>query len=99
MISDNRRDMALTFLAQTDEPCASAQADYEALNNLKDQAKGGTAAERSEAFKDGSYEKHINLLRAAQFEFLKMKNRRMTESLIVECWRSENANRRQAGIL
>lgn len=106
MITEQRRDKALKYLAETDEPAAKAKARLMGLEDQKKtilatlfQEASGTQGERlkvAEAHDD--YISHINEIAKACYDYEIYRNKRTTEALIVECWRSENANRRAGNI-
>lgn len=106
MISEHRLERAMTFLAETDERAAE-------LKSLVDQSEyqakvtkatvflhvEGTVAEReaiaisSNETKD-AYRAHFQAIR----DFQAVANKRELERLVVEVWRSENANRRVGNV-
>jgi len=104
-ITQERMEKSLKYLIETDEPCALSKS---LLEGYKEQKKtvfaleflkqGGTGQEReakansSEAFTDWQVK-----YKESVYEFETMRNKRITETLVVECWRSLNSNRRQAG--
>lgn len=102
MISEERLTKSLKYLAETDEPCAKAKAF---LTGLEEQLKTvfaiaflnttGTVDERkSRAYASESYKEHVKKIENATLDFELMRNKRNTESTLIECWRSMNANRR-----
>lgn len=103
-ISDDRRDKALTYLATTDEDCARAKALMKGLEHQEKTILGlvvldnlvGTTVQEREAIArtHETYREWIQSYKDAVFEYEKIRNKRLTEEMIVECWRSENANRR-----
>lgn len=106
MISLKRRDKSLKFLHETDEQAAKAKSYLAGLEDQKktilaiefQRADGSQGeklkiAESSQAYKD-----HLKKLEYAVYDYEVLRNRRSTEALIVECWRSENANRRVGNI-
>src|SRR6185436_9397519 len=104
MISDDRLTKALTYLAETDDPCAMAKSLMDGLENQKKsvlsiaflQADAKTVAEREAiAYASETYIAHIGKLEAATYDYETMRNKRLTEELIIECWRSMNANKRR----
>ena len=98
MISDERRDKALQYLATTDEECALAQSYYNSMKSLTKQVEGASTSDKTKSYSDGTYKDHIEKVEIAELSYLKIKNKRMTEAMIIECWRSENANRRVANV-
>lgn len=105
-ISDDRLQKALTYLATTDAEAARAKALVEGLSEqrktvkaiLFQAAQGSNQVREAEAYASEEYTAHINKLTAAVERFETLRNKRLTESLIVEVWRSCNANRRNGNI-
>ena len=102
MISQERMEKALTYLAETDEPLAKLKTDAERYEYVAKKVRSsiflhseGTVADR-QASADVS-EEYANAMRdyfRARNDSLAMENKRKTESLVYEAWRSINANRR-----
>lgn len=103
MITDDRREKAMRYLAETDLECAElegeeARREY-MLEMVKDRVflvSDGTVRER-----DAKANTSPDVQRAheewvqALVRFKHMKSKRQTEAMICDQWRSENANRRQ----
>ena len=106
MISDNRLQQALTYLATTDEPCAMAKAHADALREqLKTieameylKADGAVKEREAHARSSVDYKNQTALIEDATAEYETMRLKRATEALIVEVWRTEAANRRAGNI-
>ena len=106
MISDDRLQKALTYLATTDESAARARALMEGLSDQRKTVKAigfldasGTRDEReSSAYVSSEYREHGKRYEDAVFEYEALRNKRSTEALIVEVWRSEQANRRAGNV-
>jgi hypothetical protein len=103
-ITQERMEDALHYLSDTDEACAALRADMaraewraKRTKSAIFQISSGSVAERN-AMADTSpdteaaYEQYFKTMR----EFDAMKNRRATEAIVFEAWRSLNSNRRQA---
>ena len=102
-ITQQRMEEALEYLSDTDESCAALRADMEraefrakrtehAIFKISD----GTVAERTADAKtspdtEAAYEKYFQAMHA----YHAMSNKRATESIVIDTWRSLNANRRQ----
>lgn len=108
MISNDRLQKALEYLATTDDKCAKAKSLMIGLENqiktVKSiaflQADAKTATEREAiAYASETYREHINKHEVATYEYETMRNKRLTEELVVECWRSINASRRNGNII
>jgi hypothetical protein len=103
MISDERREKAMRYLAETDLECAELEGEQVRREYLLDMIKdrcfltaSGNVRER-EATANTSAEvqrAHEEWVQAL-VRFKHMKAKRQTESMICDQWRSENANRRQ----
>ena len=106
MIDEKRLSKALTYMAETDEPCAELKADMERAEFMAKATKDaifmrldGTVAER--AAQAGSHEEYAGAM-GVYFGNLKrfeaMRNKRQTESLIVDVWRSLNSSRNKGNL-
>lgn len=104
MISDDRLQKAMTYLAETDEELAQLKANVERAEYLKKRVRAagflsapGKSVEERKAQSEVSQEvedvEHDYTRALVAYEHIAAK--RKTESLIVEVWRSINANRRQ----
>lgn len=103
MIDEKRLEKALTYLATTDEPCAALRADMERAEYKAKATKAtvfkhgeGSVADRNAeaetaAETQAAYESYFDLLH----KFEAMRNKRATEAIVIDTWRSMNANRRQ----
>lgn len=106
MISLERRDKALKYLAESDEPAAKAKSLLAGLEDQKktliavefQNAQGGQGERLKTAEASEAYKAHLKKLEDACYDYECYRNKRMTEALIIECWRSENANRRSGNI-
>lgn len=106
VVSDEKLQKALVYLAETDTPCAEAKALYE---GLKDQLKtiqavafqdasGSVESRKADSYASIAYQNHVRKIQDALFEYEAMRNKRLTAGMIVEVWRSENANRRVGNV-
>lgn len=105
MISDDRAEKALKYLAETDRPCAEAKVNAERMEFKAKVTKqtifkiaDGSIADRT-ALADTStdYATAMEAYFAALQEYAQMANKRQTEAFVIEVWRSVNANRRHGG--
>lgn len=106
MISEKRLEQALTYLASTDDECAelhteSERAEFKAKvikNAMLDRLTGSVADRTAQAESSPEYVEAMN----AHFDLLAkweaMRNKRGTESIVVDVWRSINASRRQGNV-
>jgi hypothetical protein len=107
MIDILRRDKALKFLVETDEVAAKAKAYMIGLDKQEKtilaiellKTKGATAQERDAVARASEpYAQWLKKYEESVYDFEKLRNERNSEELVVECWRSENANRRAGNI-
>lgn len=108
MISQDRMEKALTYLAETDEPYARARALVNGLERQKSVIKaeatrrikdGTQGAKEAMAYTSMEYQHHIAKIEAAETEMLLIQAKRDTEKTVIDCWRSLNASRRQGNIV
>lgn len=106
MISEDRLQKALTYLAETDQPSAESKARVKALEQRRKTVKGlaflsssGTMAEKeAKAYASQEYQDIVNDYENAVADAELYANKRKTEELIIEVWRSINAGRRKGNI-
>ena len=106
MIDEKRLSQALTFLATTDEDCANERADMEraefkakAIKDAMFRRLDGSVADRqAEAGASQEYAEAMEGYFAALAKYEKTRNKRSTESIVVEAWRSLNSNRRMGNV-
>lgn len=108
MISQDRLQKSLTYLAETDESHATAKALMKGLEKQEKTIKGqaflatagqGTIAEReAKAYTSQEYIKWRQSYEDAVCDFEILNNKRSREILVIEVWRSLNASRRQGNV-
>lgn len=107
MISDERLQKSLKYLAETDEECAQAKALMKGMEHkLKTiryvvylEAQGNTIADReAQSYASETYRQAVKDYQDAVYQYETLATKRATETLIVEVWRSMNANRRQGNV-
>ncbi len=104
MISDERKEKAMRYLAETDLECAELEGEQVRREYLLDMIRdrifltsdGSNIRERearanTSADVQRAHEEYVQAL----VRFKHMKSKRQTETMICDQWRSENANRRQ----
>ncbi len=104
-ISSDRLQKALTYLAETDQPFANARGFMEGMSKQEKTVLGmiflektGNNQEREyQARTSNEYEEWRTKYQNAVCDYELYRNKRITETLVVEVWRSLGANRRQAG--
>jgi hypothetical protein len=105
-VTDERAEKALRYLAETDETCAELKTDAErmefAAKAIKDsifkRLAGSVADRQAEAGSNVEYENAMVGYFNALQSFEAMRNKRNTEALVIEVWRSVTASRR-AGMI
>lgn len=108
MISEDRLSKSLKYLAETDEPAAKAKALMLGLEEQIKSLKGilfvqlpsdmKVAEKDARVFAHEEYKNHIEKYQNAVADYEILKNKRDTEGLIVEVWRSLNANQRRGNV-
>lgn len=106
MISESRVEKALTYLRETDESTAIAKSYMIGLDDQKKTLIAsefinsvGTQGERMEKARASvNYKKHMEKYKDSVYEYEVLRNRRQTEILVIEVWRSMNANQRKGNI-
>jgi hypothetical protein len=102
MISDDRMEKALRFLAETDDELAEAEADLLRAEKLVEKVtdkifltSDGSVADRKAR---ASVSSELAPLEESQIQALvkhrQIKAKRDTEKLVIEVWRTYQANRR-----
>jgi|SRR4051812_45569480 hypothetical protein len=103
MISDERREKAMRYLAETDLECAELEGEQVRreylLDMIKDRvflvADGNNREREATANTSGEVQRAHEEYVQALVRFKHVKAKRQTETMICDQWRSENANRRQ----
>ena len=106
MINYNDAETALNYLVNTDEEAARAKALYDGLYEQRKPIRAiqflnakGSAAERTEqALASVEYREHLSLIKGAQIEFEILRNKRASNILICDMWRSVNSNQKKGNI-
>ena len=102
-ITTERMEKAITYLAETDQTCADLRADMEraefkakAIRDALFMRLTGTVAERTaQAGAMAEYHEAMNRYFGFVSAYESVKNKRSTEAIVCECWRSVNSNRKQ----
>ena len=108
MIEEERLTKALEYLAKTDESCARAHALMIGIDRQTKTIEGQlfiqmppemkVAEKDARVFASQTWVDHNEKYQNAVADYEIMRNRRDTAALIVEVWRSENANRRKGNL-
>jgi hypothetical protein len=104
MISEDRMTKALTYLAETDEDCAELKANVartEYIAKLREAtafkiAEGNVESRKADAKLSREAQEAWDLHFIAMTDYERVRAKRETQSIIIDTWRSLNANRRQA---
>ena len=106
MINYNDAETALNYLVNTDEEAARAKALYDGLYEQRKTIRAvqflnatGSAAERTEkALASEEYQQHLVLIRSAHIDYEIFRNKRASNILICDMWRSVNSNQKKGNI-
>lgn len=106
MITEAALEDALSFLASTDEPCASLKADTERAEMRAKKKKAavfemtdGTVADRNAASEVSSeYQSALEDYFKALQAYSTMQNRRATKVIVIDVWRSQEASKRMGHV-
>jgi len=106
MISGDRLEKALTYLATTDVTAAQLKVEVSRKEYIAKkvrarmflQASGNNEERKAQAETSAEVEAAESERFAAEAEFEKLKAKRLTEELVIEVWRSLEASRRQGSI-
>lgn len=106
MIDYSDADIAIQYLISTDEELAKAKTLYEALYEQKKTIQAveflkssGSAAERTQkALASDEYILHLSLIKDAQIDFEVLRNKRQSQSSVIDMWRSVNSNQKKGNI-
>jgi len=103
MISEERLEKAIMYLAHTDEDAAKAKALCKKLEKIERIIRGeaflraaGTVAEReAKAVTSEQYKEHVAYAENCWVDSELLDNKRHTEEVIVDIWRTMSANLRK----
>ena len=103
MISEERLEKAITYLAHTDEEAAKAKALSKKLEKIERIIRGeaflkatGTVAEReAKAVTSQDFRDHVAYAENCWVDTELLDNKRHTEEVIVDVWRTMSANLRK----
>ena len=103
MITEERLEQAMIYLAHTDEDAAKAKALCKKLEKMERIIRGeaflranGTVAEReAKAVTSEQYKEHVAYAENCWVDAELLDNKRHTEEVIVDVWRTMSANLRR----
>jgi hypothetical protein len=99
MIDEKRLTQALTYLANTDDEMESAEFKAKATKDTVFRHLEGSVADRSaEAGSSQVYKEAMNDYFSLLRRYDAMKNKRATQIVVIDTWRSLNASRRTGNI-
>lgn len=106
MITDEQLSEELEYLSGTDEEAANAKALVKALERKEKtvkaigflKAEGTVASREHKAVSSVAWGEHIETYQNAVADSETLENKRNTAALVVEVWRSLQANRRRGNI-
>jgi hypothetical protein len=106
LITDERCEKALKYLAQTDAAAAELKGEVArkeylcrfTRGNVFLRSEGSVEARKATAESSEEVRSAENELAEAIVEYERVKAKRATRELIVEVWRSVNANRRHGNL-
>lgn len=106
MIKDSRCSVALHYLADTDEACAELKTDVARKEYALDLAKkrifleatGNVEERKAQAEVSAQVQSAVIAHLEATLAYEKLRAKRTTEALLIDTWRSVNANRRTGNI-
>lgn len=105
IISDERAEKALRYLVEDVDASAAARADRHAVEKYRESLKArlmkecgaeSAAAQEREALAHPDYLQHLEAIKHAVFLDEKHRFKREVEMLVIEMWRTEQANARSA---
>lgn len=108
MISNERLDKCINYLAETDQPYAKAKSFMLGIEHQKNTILGvqqlesdlkAVANKRADAYTSKAFEEWRREYRDAVYDFEILKNKRVTATLIIDVWRSEFSARKQGIVL
>jgi len=100
-------EMALAYLVNTDEPCAMAKSLMIGLEEQKrtvisiammESKEKSAAMKEVDARVSDGYIQWAGDYKKSVYEYETMRNKRLTESLCIEAWRSCNSNRKKGNL-
>ncbi|GAF68011.1 unnamed protein product [marine sediment metagenome] len=107
IISDDRLETALKYLASTDPKIGQLKANLEELEDHKKikyaicycDAVGDTVADRTQSsYTDQRYIDHIDEMATIRIQYEQLRAKRHTQEIIIEVWRTLQANQRRGNI-
>ena len=107
MITDKRAEKALKYLIDTDLEHARIKSEFKAKEAIiktilayefMDAKATAVESKKMEAYASKSYIDHIDIMQGLEMELQNMYNKRDSERLVIEMWRTYAANSRKGNI-
>ena len=108
MVKDERMMQALKYLAETDEQAAAAKALMIGLEEQKrtvisiamlDSKEKSAAMKEVDARAGSDYIQWAGDYKNSVYQYEILRNKRITEALIVDAWRSCNSNKKKGNVI
>ena len=108
VVKDERMMQALKYLAETDEPAAAAKALMVGLEEQKrtvisiamlDSKEKAANMKEVDARTSSEYIAWAGDYKKSVYEYETLRNKRITEALIVDAWRSCNSNKKKGNVI
>ena len=106
MITDNQVQEALDWMIKNEDALAEAKAAYHDLDRFSKTIKAelmskissnmSVAARETEALANEEYKTHLDNLRVAEEQYLKLEYKMDHNKLICQLWQTISANKRQS---
>ena len=106
MITENQVQEALDWMIDNEEPLAEAKAAYHDLDRFSKTIKAelmskissnmSVAARETEALANEEYKTHLENLRIAEEQYLRLEYKMDHNKLICQLWQTISANKRQS---
>ena len=106
MITDNQVQEALDWMIKNEDALAEAKAAYHDLDRFSKTIKAelmskissnmSVAARETEALANEEYKTHLDNLRIAEEQYLKLEYKMDHNKLICQLWQTISANKRQS---
>ena len=106
MITENQVQEALDWMIQNEDALAEAKAAYHDLDRFSKTIKAelmskissnmSVAARETEALANEEYKTHLDNLRIAEEQYLKLEYKMDHNKLICQLWQTISANKRQS---
>lgn len=105
-LTQDRMEKALRYLAETDEECAHLKTNVESFEfkakAVKDaiflRLEGSVAERNAQAGSSDDYNDAMDTYFGSLKEYEAMRNKRSTETIVIDVWRSLNSSRNKGNL-